>query len=303
MNRRGAAVALLALTALLWSSGGLCIKLIDLGPMAITGARSALAAAVLVLALRLSRGRDGEGRARFRFSRAELCGAVAYAGLLVSNVAATKLTTAANAILLAYTAPVYVALLAPRLLGEPTRRGDWLFVLATLAGMVLFFLDRLSPGGLTGNLLAVGTGLSYAAFTLSLRSQKEASPLRSILLGHLLTAAAGLPFLAADLARGPWPGAASLLGLLYLGVAQQGVSLLLYAWCIRRLCALEAILVMTLEPILNPVWVAVGYGERPGPWALAGGAVVLCAVTLRGAAAARPARGRGTAAEEAVQSA
>lgn len=303
MNRRGAAVALLALTALLWSSGGLCIKLIELGPMAITGARSALAAAVLVLALRLSRGRDGEGRARFRFSRAELCGAAGYAGLLVSNVAATKLTTAANAILLAYTAPVYVALLAPRLLGEPTRRGDWLFVLATLAGMVLFFLDRLSPGGLTGNLLAVGTGLSYAAFTLSLRSQKEASPLRCILLGHLLTAAAGLPFLAADLARGLWPDTASLLGLLYLGVAQQGVSLLLYAWCIRRLYALEAILVMTLEPILNPVWVAVGYGERPGPWALAGGAMVLCAVTLRGAAAAWPVRGESGAAGEASQNA
>ena len=267
-SQRGRAMLLLAATALIWSSGGLAIKLVDLPPLAITGVRSALSALTLAVLFR--------GRLSFRLTPARLLGAASYAALLISNVAATKLTTAANAILLAYTAPVYVALLAPRLLGERTRPSDWLFIGVALAGMVLFFLDRLSPQGLLGNLVAVASGLCYAAFTLSMRAQKDASPVESVLLGHVLTALIGLPFLLGNL-----PDARAWLGLAYLGVIQQGVSLALYVWCIKRLGALEAILVMTLEPILNPVWVALGVGELPGLWACLGGAVVVAAVTLR----------------------
>ena len=269
------AAALLALTALLWSSGGLAVKAIDLHPMAITGARSALSALTLLVLLR--------GAARPTLTPAGLGAALGYAGLLVTNVVATKLTTAANAILLASPAPLYVALLAPALLGEPTRKADWVLLAAALGGMVLFFLDRLSPTGLWGNAIAVGTGLCYAVFTLCMRAQKDASPVGSVVLGHAITAAVGLPFLAQGL-----PGAGGALGLVYLGVVQQGLSLVLYVWCIRRLPALTAILIMTLEPVLNPLWVALGVGELPGPWALAGGAVVLCAVTLRAVAGAMP---------------
>lgn len=269
---------LLGLTALVWSSGGLAIKAVDLPPMALTGARSALSALTLAALFR--------GRLALSLSPARVCAALSYAGLLISNVAATKMTTAANAILLAYTAPVYVALLAPRLLGEKTRPADWLFVGATLAGMALFFLDKLSAQGLWGNLVAVGSGLCYAAFTLSMRAQKDASPVEGVLWGHALTALIGLPFLLPELAQGR-PDLSGWAALAYLGVAQQGLSLALYVWCIKRLGALETILIMTLEPILNPVWVALGLGELPGLWACAGGAVVLAAVTLRGAAQAR----------------
>lgn len=285
MGERARASLLLAATALIWSSGGLAIKLADLHPMAITGARSALSALTLAL---IFRGRLNLGLGALTPARA--CAAVSYALLLITNVAATKLTTAANAILLAYTAPVYVALLAPRLLGEKTRPADWLFIGIVLAGMVLFFVDRLSPQGLLGNLVAVGSGLCYAAFTLSMRAQamskKDASPVESVLLGHAITALVGLPFLLPALVQGQ-PDAAGWLGLLYLGVLQQGVSLALYVWCIKRLGALEAILIMTLEPILNPVWVALGVGELPGLWACAGGLVVLGAITLRGVLHAR----------------
>lgn len=275
MNQRALPTLLLACTALAWSSGGLAIKLIDWAPMAITGLRSGLAALVLLAFL---------GRRAWRPpSRTALIAALAYAAMLASNVAATRLTTAANAILLAYTAPVYVALLAPRLLGEPTRHADWLMVWACLGGMVLFFLDRLGPGGLAGNLLAVGTGLAYAAFTLCLRASRDADPLAAVFLGHCLTFAAGLPFM---LASAP-PPAEAWPWLLYLGVVQQGLPLLLYVWCIKRLGALQAILVMTLEPILNPLWVALGHGELPGPFAVAGGCVVLAAVTGRALAASR----------------
>ncbi len=277
MAERTKAMLLMAATALIWSSGGLAIKLVDGHPMAITGARSALAVLTLLLLCR--------GRLRFSFTPAAWGAALGYAGLLVTNVVATKLTTAANAILLAYTAPVYVALFAPCLLHERTRKSDWLFIGVTLCGMALFFLDRLSASGLWGNIVAVGTGISYAAFTLCMRAQKEASPVESVILGHALTAVCGLPFLLQGL-----PDAASCLGLLYLGILQQGVSLVLYSWAIKRLAALEAILIMTLEPIFNPVWVALGYGELPGRWALAGGCVVIGAVTLRSALAAGRAR-------------
>nr|WP_286181960.1 DMT family transporter [Desulfovibrio sp. Huiquan2017] len=264
---------LLAATALIWSSGGLVIKLVPWTPMAITGMRSGLAALTLAALFR--------GQLKFRFSAVQWGAAAGYAGLLITNVAATKLTTSANAILLAYTAPVYVALFAPWLLGERTRRSDWAFIAVTVGGMALFFFDRLSPSGLWGNILAMGTGLSYAAFTLCMRAQKDASPVESVILGHLLTALAGLPFLF------PVPPSPDgWLGMLYLGVFQQGVSLALYVWAIKRLGALEAILIMMLEPIFNPLLVAVGYGELPGAWAVAGGVTVIGAVTLRGALAA-----------------
>ena len=271
MTDRAKATLLLIVTALLWSSGGLAIKLVDIPPPALTGVRSAFSALTLAVFLR--------GNLDMRLTPARVGAAVSYACLLLSNVVATKMTTSANAILLAYTAPVYVALLAPRLLGEPTRPKDWLFISAVLCGMVLFFMDKLSPTGLWGNVVAVGTGMSYAAFTLFMRRQKDASPVISVVMGHILTALVGLPFLTSGL-----PDASGWLGLAYLGIIQQGMSLILYVWAIKRLGALEAILVMTLEPILNPVWVALGYGEIPGMWSLVGGAVVIISVTLRGVA-------------------
>ena len=262
----------MAATALLWSTGGLAIKLVPLAPIAVAGWRSLLSAATLLVLFR--------GSLDFRPTPARLGAAAAYAGLLITNVAATKLTTAANAILLAYTAPVYVALLAPYFLGEKTRRADWLFIAATLGGMGLFFVDKLSASGFWGNMLAVGSGLCYAAFTLCMRAGREDSPVSSVIAGHLLTVLAGLPFLPGELPD----SVLALLGLGYLGIVQQGVSLALYVWCIKRLPALSAMLLMTLEPICNPLLVAIGYGELPGTWAVCGGLVVVAAVTLRGLA-------------------
>lgn len=259
----------MAATALIWSSGGLAIKLVEWNPMAITGMRSLLAALTMLVLFR--------GKLTFKVSRMGLAAACGYAGLLVTNVVATKLTTSANAILLAYTAPVYVALLAPWLLKEKTQKSDWFFIAATVGGMVLFFLDQLSPTGMWGNIIAVGSGVSYAIFTLCMRAQKDASPVESVILGHLITFSCGLPFMFEAM-----PSTEGWMGLVYLGIFQQGISLALYTWAIKRLGALEAILIMMLEPIFNPVWVAIGYGELPGMWAVIGGVIVIGAVTFRG---------------------
>lgn len=269
ISQQRRAALLLAATAFLWSTGGLAIKLVPASAMAVTGGRSLLAAVVLAALFR--------GSLDFRPTRAFCFAACGYAGLLVTNVLATRLTTAANAILLAYTAPVYVALLAPLVLGERTRPADWAFVGACVGGMALFFLDQLSSQGLWGNLIACGTGFSYAVFTLAMRAGRDGSPVSAVIAGHLLTAAVGLPFLLRDLPL----STQAWLGLGYLGVVQQGLSLALYVWCIKRLRALTAICIMTLEPICNPVLVALGYGELPGRWAVLGGLVVVGAVTLR----------------------
>ncbi|MGQ9779616.1 MAG: DMT family transporter [Bacillota bacterium] len=269
-SQRPKALLLLALTAVLWSSGGLFIKLIPWHPLAIAGMRSAIAT---LFSLALVR------RPKFNWSSTQLGAAVAYAAMVILFVSATKLTTAANAVLLQYTAPVYVALLSGWFLGEKISRLDWTVLVLVMGGMVLFFLDELSLAGWVGNGLAVLAGMATATLVLLLRKQKDTSTNNeTVLLGNLLTALIGLPFCFLG---GPAPGLNGWLALLFLGVFQLGLSYAFYTWAIKHVTALEAILVPIIEPVLNPVWVFLRLGERPGPWALVGGAVVITTVTLR----------------------
>ena len=216
----------------------------------------------------------------------QLGAAVAYVACTVSFVVANRLTTAANAILLQYTAPVWVALLGTWFLGERTTRADWWAILATFAGMGLFFADELRLTSVLGNLVGVFSGVCFAGVALLLRKQKAGSAVESIILGNLLAFVIGLPFLA----TAPALPARGWLMLLVLGVVQLGLSYRLYSQAIRHVTALEAVLIPVVEPIFNPVWVLLFVGERPGPLALAGGVIVLGAVTLRAVASLRPAR-------------
>jgi drug/metabolite transporter (DMT)-like permease len=193
--------------------------------------------------------------------------------LSVCFVAAMKLTTAANTVILQFTAPVWVALLAPWILGERTRARDWAFIAAVFVGIFLFFLDRLAPGGMLGNALALVSGVFFASVALCLRRVRGDSPVRAMILGNFLTFLAGLWFW-----RPPFPDAAGCLMLLLLGVFQLGVSYWLYTLAVTRAGALELVVITMLEPVLSPLWVFLLMGERPGPWSLAGGAAVLGAV-------------------------
>lgn len=272
LHRR--AVLLLVVTALLWSLGGVLIKWVDWNPLAIAGARSLIGAAVIALVL----GRQ----LRFDGSFAQIGGAVAYASTVVLFVIANKLTTAANAILLQYTAPIYVALFSPWFLGERASRRDWLILLVILGGMVLFFLDDLDPHAYVGNLVALGSGVSFAWLTLFLRRQKDGFPLPSLLLGNLLAGLIGLPFMFQSM-----PSTASWIGLLLLGVVQLGLPYILYALALRQVTAVEGILIPMLEPVLNPVWVFLLMGEKPSSWAIVGGAIILGAVIFRASSSSR----------------
>lgn len=261
------AVMALALTAAMWSMGGVLIKLVDLPPLAVAGLRSLVCALFLVAI----RGLPAPPR-----GGAQVGAAVAYAATVVLFVTATKLTTAANAILLQFTAPIYVALLAGRIVGERTSAADWLATALALSGMGLFFMDRLSLSGMWGNLTGLASGVSFAFMVLLLRKQKNGSPYGSLVWGNILAATVCLPFCFEKA-----PGLTDALGLLVLGVLQLGLPYLLYAWAVRHASAMVSVLVPVVEPLLNPVWVFLVLGERPGPWALVGGAVVLVAVTGR----------------------
>lgn len=267
---RKKAILLLVATAVLWSLGGLLVKMIDWHPMAIAGMRGAVAALTILLL-------TGH-RPRFNWTAVQLGGALAYCGTITFYVLSTKLTTAANAVLLQYTAPAYVALLGYWILKERTGRFDWTILIATFGGMFLFFLDKLEPGTLPGNILGILSGVSFGLFILCMRKQKEGSPLDTVLLGNLVTAAICIPFMF----NSP-PDAKGWTALLVLGVIQLGIPYILYSIAVKTVTALEAALVPVLEPLLNPVWVFLFIGERPGPWALLGGAIVLAAVSTHSA--------------------
>ncbi|MDR3593060.1 MAG: DMT family transporter [Negativicutes bacterium] len=260
-------IILLLITAVLWSSGGVLIKSIHWHPLAIAGVRSVIAALVIRAAFRGS---------PLSWSKPQLTGAVAYSATVALFVVATKLTTAANAILLQYTAPVFVAVLGAWLLKEKATVQDWLTIAVVLGGMGLFFVDKMSPGGLLGNLMAVASGFTMALMAVCMRWQKDGSPFGSIFLGNILTFLIGLPFML-DSA----PGLGDWVGLVLLGCFQLGLSYILYSMAIKHVKALEATIITVIEPILNPVWVFLLLGEVPGPWSLLGGSVILIAITAR----------------------
>lgn len=262
------AVGQLLLAALCWSLAGVLVKEVNWPPLAVAGGRGFIAAAFLWLTHR---------PLRLTWSRVQCGAAVAYAACTITFVAATKLTTAANAILLQYTAPIYVALLGAWLLKERTSLADWVTIAVTLGGMALFFADELAPAGALGNAIAILSGACFAVMTLLFRLQKDGSPVESAILGNLLAGVVGLPAMIDAPALTPTAGGA----LVALGVVQLGLSYYLYVRAIRHVTALEAVLVPVIEPILNPLWALLVNGEKPGPWALAGGSVVLTAVTVR----------------------
>ena len=261
------AIICLFLTALLWSAGGVLIKLVDWHPMAIAGGRSFIAAIVFFVYFR---------KESLSFSKPQWVGAIAYCGCVTFFVLATKMTTAANAILLQYTAPIFVALLGTLFLNERTTRRDWLTIVIVFSGMIFFFIDKVSSGSMLGNIIAIGSGISFAVFIICMRMQKDASPYGSVLIGNILTFAISLFF---------WSEVSldqtSLLGIFSLGLFQMGLAYALYSYAIRHVPALKATLITTIEPLLNPLWVFLLIGEQPGFYAMIGGFIVLTAITFR----------------------
>jgi drug/metabolite transporter (DMT)-like permease len=270
MKRNSAVLGVLAMaaTAVLWSLAGLFIKVIDWPPLTIAGFRSLIASFVILLYLK---------RPHLHFSFPQVAAALANVTTMILFVSANKSTTSANAILLQYVGPVFTAFIAALLLKERVRLEHGIAFLFVVGGMAAMFLDKLGGGRLYGNILAVLSGLAFSFLFVFMRMQKDGSPLESILMSHWLTAAIGI---GASLFR-PAPritwGAVGAVAV--LGTVQVGLSAILFVYAIKRISAVSANLVAVIEPICNPLWVFLVLGEAPGLRALAGGGVILIAVT------------------------
>lgn len=266
-NQRYKSIIFLIIASVLWSTGGILIKLVDWNPVAIAGTRSFIASLVVLAYLR---------KPNFTMSKAQIGGAIAYAATVILFVTANKLTTSANAILLQYTAPVFVALLGIWILKEKIHWYDWVTILFVFGGMILFFVDDVGVGSMLGNVLAVISGFFLACVTIALRFQKDGSPVETALLGNVFTFIVAIPFIFRTM-----PDLKSIYGLILLGVFQLGISYILYALSMKHLTALEAILITVVEPLLNPIWVFLFAGEKPSLYAIFGGIIVLSSVTAR----------------------
>jgi DME family drug/metabolite transporter len=268
MTARRNGILLIIGAALLWSTGGIGIKGIADAPLKVTFYRSLFAAVTMLLLFR----RKVTGR-RWTSTTAFVIAIVSYGACLTTFVIATKWTTAANAIFLQYAGAIWVLLLSPLVLREPMRGRDVIAIGVAIAGMALFFVGKFETRGMAGNAMALLSSVFFGALILALRREHGASQ-AAITWGNVALSAALLPFVFRDLALTP----KSFTVLLFLGVVQIGLAYALFVRGLEHVPATQASLTGMLEPVANPLWVFLFLGERPSPFAIAGGVVVLAAI-------------------------
>ncbi len=263
--------------ALLFSTGGAGIKVAAFSGVQVSALRSGIAAVALLIFL----------RGRIVLSLHVVLAAIVYAATLTLFVLSTKLTTSANAIFLQSTAPLYLLLLSPLLLGEHFKRRDVIFLGAIAIGMVSCFIGRpdataTAPDPVRGNLLAVLCSIMWAFTLVALRyvERDHSRPglgTSAVALGNVFAAMAAMPFAL------PLPAASTgeWITIVYLGVCQIGLAYVCLTAGIRHLPALEVSLLLLVEPALNPVWTWILRGESPGTWTIVGGGIILTATALR----------------------
>lgn len=266
MNKEQKGTLCVFLAAVLYSIGGLCIKLIPWGGMAINGGRTAIALLVIGGYLILS-------KRPLRFNRWIFLGALSVFGCNALFSVANKLTTAANAIVLQFTVPIFVLLFSLIFFRRKPTRLDIAACVVVFGGIVFFFMDSLSVGGGLGNLIALLSGIAYAGVFM-MNDLPNGDAISSVFWGDVLSAVTGLPFLLRETDFSIVP----LCSLVVLGVFQVGVAYILLTIGLKTTSPVTASLVSGIEPVLNPILVAVFYGETMSVLALVGAAIVICGV-------------------------
>lgn len=257
----------LLIGAVLWSTGGYFIKEIDAGALSITFFRSLFSALWL---LPFVPGRKFPKPADMAVS------IILFAMLLGLYVGSTKATTAANAIFLQYTAPIYVMAFGPWLLGERLRRADVIPLAICLSGIVVLFAGNRGSTDAEGLWMGVGSGLFYGLFLLWLRRLRYADPIAVTFANCLGVAVILAPF------PGVWDVDAPNLGLLVImGAVQFAIPYVVFTRGLRDVTSSEASLIALIEPVLNPIWVLLLLGEQPTQATIIGGAIILAGLGLR----------------------
>jgi len=272
VKHTGSPLLLVLGAAILWSTGGLFIKATHLSAFELSFGRCLLAAITISILTR------GEG---FGINKISALTSILYAALLILFVLATKLTTAANAIFLQYTAPVYVLILEPLFYKEKLRLRDLATVAVCVVGMSLFFVGKLRPEDISGNLLALASGVCFALFILLMRHAKarDVNRASATIYGNLIAVLICAPAFVGAMRRGI--SAVDLGCVAYLGIVQIGFAYLLFTSAMARgVRSIDAGIIGYVEPVLNPVWVFLFIGERPSGWAMVGGAIIIASVIV-----------------------
>lgn len=262
------AVLLTCFVALLWSTFGLIVKLIDWPSPAIAGGRSMIAVFIMAPFILKCQNR--------KITPYVISGALCYAAFNYCFSMSTKLATAAIAIAMQYTAPVYVSILAWIFLKEKISKSDIVCIFGVLCGMFLFMMDGTSAKSTFGKLLAVLNGIFFAGMSFSLQLQRQGNPVMSMFIGNIISGFIGIPALI----NAGLPDVRSL-GFVVLAGVLCAATYALYAIASTGLTALETVLLPIIEPVMNPIWVFLIVGEAPGLLSVIGMAIVLLSVTAR----------------------
>ncbi|MBE2219324.1 MAG: EamA family transporter [Ignavibacteria bacterium] len=266
----------ISFTAFLWSTSGFFIKYLTIDAFQISFYRS-LVAAITVLAITLAR----KGKMKIEFDGVSNLAAVFYAGILILFVLATKMTTAANAIFLQFTAPIYLVVLEPIFLKTKFSPKNIITIFISIAGMILFFFGKLELGNIYGNLLAICSGICFAMFSLLLKykrvKQKSENTLGTVVMGNALVAVLAFAVIFPNLGL----NLTEALILLYMGAVQIGISYIIFNEGIKYVSATESMIIATLEAVFNPVWVFIGIGEAPSVYSIIGGSIIFGAIIWR----------------------
>ncbi|MBQ7703683.1 MAG: EamA family transporter [Firmicutes bacterium] len=257
--------------AVLWSISGITMKYIDWSPFLISGGRGIFSAIIVYLSMRLS-------HYPLRFTKKSMGIAVATFINILTFIAANKMTTAANAIVLQYTAPIFVVLITVFILKRRLKAYEIVAVLVAIVGVVFFFLDQMSPQGMLGNVSATVSGFFMAlVYALSGEIKDDGERISGLAIGHAMLAIIGIPIglILTDPAN---ITTVPILLVVFLGTIQMGIPYVLFGRASVLISNVELSLITMLEPMLNPVWVALIYGEIPGPRALFGAALIIGAV-------------------------
>ena len=270
MKKENLAILEMLLCAALWSIAGIFIKLLPWNGFAVASLRSLIAGLTILVYMAVK-------RYRFVWNRQTLIAGVLAGCVYLCFACANKLTTAANSIVLQFTSPVFIVLFSALLFHEPVRKADLAVVLVTLGGIALCFFDQLAPGYVAGNFVAIAAGMFMAGMYMAIGKLEGEARFSAIVIGQSFTFLVGLPMVI--LTR-PVLNAHTISYILILGVLQLGISYILYVKASRYCPPLACCLLGAVEPLLNPVWVLIFDGERPGVFALIGGVIVVVAITV-----------------------
>lgn len=264
-RRRG--ITLLILTSALWSMAGVLMKYMTWSGPQVAGIRSLIAALTILAYIK---------KPNIHFTKWRVMAILSYSLTVMFFSIANKNTTAANAILLQYTGPIYTAILGWVFLREKIHRWDVVSIIAILAGVALLVKEGLSTGNWLGDAAALLSGVTFGALSVFMRMEKDNDPAQSVFWGNILCFLLMLPFMGRVEISAP-----NIICALVLGVFQLGLSYILFTKAVAYVSALEIVIFSIGEPILNPVWVMLFQGEIPGPWTVAGGATIIAAVIGR----------------------